>query len=66
MDTLIWRFYDALMVISTMQNLKPNGDIMNVKTLLGTLAVVASAFSPALAQTYPAKTINLIVPYPAG
>ena len=39
---------------------------MNIKTFLGSLAVVASAFSPALAQNYPAKTINLIVPYPAG
>lgn len=39
---------------------------MNFKTLLGSLVVAASAFGPALAQNYPAKTINLIVPYPAG
>ncbi|WP_299513598.1 tripartite tricarboxylate transporter substrate binding protein, partial [uncultured Limnohabitans sp.] len=39
---------------------------MNFKTLITGLAVAASAFGPALAQTYPAKTINLIVPYPAG
>ena len=39
---------------------------MNFKTLITSLAVAASAFGPALAQTYPAKTINLIVPYPAG
>ena len=39
---------------------------MNFKTLLGSLLMAASAFGPALAQTYPAKTINLIVPYPAG
>jgi len=39
---------------------------MNFNQLLAGLAVAASAFGPALAQTYPAKTINLIVPYPAG
>ena len=39
---------------------------MNFKQLLAGLAVATSAFGPALAQTYPAKTINLIVPYPAG
>ena len=39
---------------------------MNVKTLLSSLLVAASAFAPAWAQTYPAKTISLIVPYPAG
>ena len=39
---------------------------MNVKTLLSSLLVAASAFGPAWAQTYPAKTISLIVPYPAG
>ena len=39
---------------------------MNIKTLLCSLVVAASALSPALAQPYPAKTINLIVPYPAG
>jgi tripartite-type tricarboxylate transporter receptor subunit TctC len=54
------------MVISTIEKQQPTGDIMNIKTFLGSLAVVASAFSPALAQNYPAKTINLIVPYPAG
>jgi tripartite-type tricarboxylate transporter receptor subunit TctC len=54
------------MVISTIEKQQPTGDIMNIKTLLGSLAVAASAFGPALAQTYPAKTINLIVPYPAG
>jgi hypothetical protein len=66
LDTLICNFYDLAMVISTMTNINLTGDIMNIKTFLGSLAVVASAFSPALAQTYPAKTINLIVPYPAG
>jgi tripartite-type tricarboxylate transporter receptor subunit TctC len=39
---------------------------MNFKTLFGGLLVAASAFGPALAQTYPTKTISLIVPYPAG
>ncbi len=39
---------------------------MNVKTLLGSLLVAATAISPALAQTYPVKPISLIVPYPAG
>jgi tripartite-type tricarboxylate transporter receptor subunit TctC len=39
---------------------------MNVKTHLGSLLVAASAFSPALAQTYPVKPISLVVPYPAG
>ena len=39
---------------------------MNVKTLLSSLLVAASAFGPAWAQTYPAKPISLIVPYPAG
>ncbi|WP_396430936.1 Bug family tripartite tricarboxylate transporter substrate binding protein [Limnohabitans sp.] len=39
---------------------------MNLKTLFGALLVAASAFGPAWAQTYPAKTISLIVPYPAG
>jgi tripartite-type tricarboxylate transporter receptor subunit TctC len=66
LDTLNWHFYDALMVISTMHNLKPTGDIMNFKTLIGSLVMAASALSTAMAQTYPTKTINLIVPYPAG
>lgn len=35
---------------------------MNIKNLLCSLVVAASALSPALAQTYPAKTSNLIVP----
>ena len=39
---------------------------MNFKTLLGSLLVAASAVSAAWAQNYPAKPINLIVPYPAG
>lgn len=39
---------------------------MNVKTLLGSLLVAASAFGPAMAQNYPSKPISLIVPYPAG
>ena len=39
---------------------------MNFKTLFGGLLVAASALCPAWAQTYPAKTISLIVPYPAG
>ena len=39
---------------------------MNFKTIFGGLLVAASAFCPAWAQTYPAKTISLIVPYPAG
>lgn len=49
-----------------MHNLKPTGDIMNFKTLIGSLVMAASALSTAMAQTYPTKTINLIVPYPAG
>ena len=39
---------------------------MNFKTLLCGLFVATSAWVPALAQTYPAKPISLIVPYPAG
>lgn len=39
---------------------------MKAKALLSSLLVAASAFAPAWAQTYPAKTISLIVPYPAG
>ena len=39
---------------------------MNFKTLFGGLLVAACALCPAWAQTYPAKTISLIVPYPAG
>ncbi len=39
---------------------------MNVKTLIGSLVIAASALGPAMAQTYPSKTIQLIVPYPAG
>jgi len=39
---------------------------MNVKTLLGSLLMAASAFGPAMAQNYPNKPISLIVPYPAG
>ena len=39
---------------------------MNIKTLLSSLLVAATAFSPALAQTYPVKPISLVVPYPAG
>ena len=39
---------------------------MNIKTLLASVLVAASAFGPAVAQTYPAKPISLIVPYPAG
>lgn len=39
---------------------------MNFKTLFSGLLVAASAFGPAWAQTYPTKTISLIVPYPAG
>ena len=39
---------------------------MNFKTLFGGLLVAASAVCPAWAQTYPAKTNSLIVPYPAG
>jgi tripartite-type tricarboxylate transporter receptor subunit TctC len=66
LDTLNRHFYDALMVTSTMQNLKPTGNIMNFKTLISSLVMAASAFGPVMAQTYPTKTINLIVPYPAG
>jgi tripartite-type tricarboxylate transporter receptor subunit TctC len=44
----------------------PTETFMNVKTLLSSLLVAASAFAPAWAQTYPTKTISLIVPYPAG
>ena len=39
---------------------------MNLKTLLGSLLMAASAFGPAMAQNYPNKPISLIVPYPAG
>ncbi len=39
---------------------------MNVKTLLGSLRMAATAISPALAQTCSVKPISLIVPYPAG
>ena len=39
---------------------------MNFKTLLGSLLMAASAIGSAWAQNYPAKTISLIVPYPAG
>ncbi len=39
---------------------------MNFKTLLGSLLMAASAIGTAWAQNYPAKTISLIVPYPAG
>jgi len=39
---------------------------MNFPSLFCALVVAASAFGSALAQSYPAKTINLIVPYPAG
>jgi tripartite-type tricarboxylate transporter receptor subunit TctC len=39
---------------------------MNIKTLIGGLLVASGALSPAIAQTYPAKPISLIVPYPAG
>ena len=42
------------------------GDTMNVKSLFCGLVVATSALGAAWAQTYPAKTINLIVPYPAG
>jgi tripartite-type tricarboxylate transporter receptor subunit TctC len=45
---------------------KKTGDNMNFKTILGSLLVAASAFGPVWAQTYPTKTISLIVPYPAG
>ncbi|WP_416545951.1 Bug family tripartite tricarboxylate transporter substrate binding protein [Limnohabitans sp. DCL3] len=39
---------------------------MNLKTLLSSLLIAASAFGSVGAQTYPSKTISLIVPYPAG
>ena len=39
---------------------------MNIKTLLGGLLVASSALTAAVAQTYPVKSISLIVPYPAG
>ena len=39
---------------------------MNIKTFIGSLLVAATAVSSAWAQNYPTKTINLIVPYPAG
>ena len=39
---------------------------MNFKTLFSGLLAAACALCPAWAQTYPAKTISLIVPYPAG
>jgi len=39
---------------------------MNIRTFFASLLIGASALSPAMAQTYPTKTISLIVPYPAG
>ncbi|PUE63042.1 hypothetical protein B9Z45_01440 [Limnohabitans sp. 2KL-17] len=39
---------------------------MNFKTLFSGLLAAACALCPTWAQTYPAKTISLIVPYPAG
>ncbi len=39
---------------------------MNIKTLLSSVLVAASACGPVVAQTYPSKPISLIVPYPAG
>ncbi len=48
------------------RTLEPSRDTMNSKHLFAGLALAASAFGPALAQTYPAKTINLFVPCPAG
>jgi tripartite-type tricarboxylate transporter receptor subunit TctC len=54
------------MVISTIEKQQPTGDNMNLKTLLGSLLMAASAFGPAMAQNYPNKPISLIVPYPAG
>lgn len=39
---------------------------MRFKTLLGSLLLAATAVGSAWAQNYPAKTISLIVPYPAG
>ena len=39
---------------------------MNIKTLLGGLLMAASAMTTAWANSYPAKPISLIVPYPAG
>jgi tripartite-type tricarboxylate transporter receptor subunit TctC len=54
------------MVFGPFKTQHPTGDNMNFKTLFGGLLVAASALCPAWAQTYPAKTISLIVPYPAG
>ena len=39
---------------------------MRFNTLLGSLLLAAMAVGSAWAQNYPAKTISLIVPYPAG
>jgi len=39
---------------------------MNFQQLFGGLLLAASALGSAWAQTYPSKTISLIVPYPAG
>ena len=39
---------------------------MNFKTLFGSLLVAASALGSVWAQSYPSKTISLVVPYPAG
>ena len=39
---------------------------MNFKTFFCGLLAAIGVFNSAMAQTYPTKTINLIVPYPAG
>jgi len=55
------------LVFKPQRSFEPSTEhIMKVKTLLSGLVLVASSFSTAWAQTYPTKTISLIVPYPAG
>ncbi len=55
------------LVFKPQRSFEPSKEnIMKVKTLLSGLVLVASSFSAAWAQTYPTKTISLIVPYPAG
>lgn len=39
---------------------------MKLTTLIGSLLLAVSALHGAWAQSYPTKTINMIVPYPAG
>ena len=40
--------------------------ILHVKSWLIALSAVVAIAAPAQAQTFPSKTIRIIVPYPAG